>query len=112
MLKLFPQRKELCCGCGACAQACRHNCIFMMEDDEGFSYPYIEKSKCINCGLCKKTCPFNSCSQEVIPLNAFVAINDDSQERAQSSSGGIFSLVAATIIKQKGIVFGAKFDKD
>lgn len=112
MLKLFPQSKELCCGCGACAQACQHNCILMKEDDEGFSYPYIEESKCINCGLCKKTCPFNSCLQEVIPLISFAAINVNSQERAQSSSGGIFSLIADTIIKQKGIVFGAKFDKD
>ena len=112
MLKLFPQSKELCCGCGACFQVCPHNCIVMNEDGEGFSYPFINQSKCINCGLCKKVCPFNSSLQGVIPLDVYAAINTDSRERTQSSSGGIFSVLANAIIKQGGIVFGAKFDKD
>lgn len=112
MLKLFSQSKELCCGCGACFQVCPHNCIAIKEDEEGFSYPFINQAKCINCGLCKKVCPFNSSLQEVVPLNAFAAINVDSKERAQSSSGGVFSVLANAIIKQGGIVFGAKFDKD
>ena len=112
MLKLFPQSKELCCGCGACFQVCPHNCIVMNEDEEGFSYPFINQSKCINCGLCKKVCPFNSSLQGVIPLDVYAAINTDSLERTQSSSGGIFSVIADAIIKQGGIVFGAKFDKD
>lgn len=49
--------KSNCCGCNACAQKCPKQCISMREDDEGFLYPYVDKTLCIECGLCEKTCP-------------------------------------------------------
>lgn len=50
-------RKEECCGCTACYSICPKNCIEMKEDNEGFLYPEVDKTKCINCGLCEKVCP-------------------------------------------------------
>ncbi|UWO79630.1 4Fe-4S binding protein [[Clostridium] asparagiforme DSM 15981] len=30
----------------------------MLEDEEGFEYPQIDKSKCICCYQCLRVCPF------------------------------------------------------
>ena len=30
----------------------------MVEDEEGFEYPFIDESKCIRCYQCLKVCPF------------------------------------------------------
>ena len=39
-------------------------------------------------------------------------INKNLDERLNSSSGGIFILLAKEIIKRNGVVFGAAFDDD
>ena len=46
------KNKENCCGCEACANICPKHCITMVEDEEGFKYPKVDKEKCINCKLC------------------------------------------------------------
>ncbi len=42
----------------------------------------------------------------------FVAYSKDRSVRRSSSSGGIFSLIAETVLKENGVVFGAAYDKD
>ena len=51
------KRKEDCCGCNACGDACPKGCITFKEDIEGFSYPVVDKEACIDCHLCEKACP-------------------------------------------------------
>ena len=51
------KRKEECCGCTACYAICPKNAISMIEDEEGFLYPRINKNKCISCYQCFKVCP-------------------------------------------------------
>ncbi|MFQ9927689.1 MAG: 4Fe-4S dicluster domain-containing protein [Anaerobutyricum soehngenii] len=51
------QRKEECCGCTACYAICPREAIEMIEDEEGFEYPEIDKEKCIRCFRCIKVCP-------------------------------------------------------
>ena len=71
MNKLIPNladRKEACCGCGACYLICPTKAIQMLEDEEGFEYPYINEDKCIACYLCVKTCAFKK-DQESKKLN-------------------------------------------
>ena len=51
------ERKEECCGCGACAAICNNNAIMMESDDEGFMYPEIDRNKCVACKMCIKVCP-------------------------------------------------------
>ena len=46
--------KNFCTGCGACMNICKHNCISMKNDEEGFLYPFIDQEKCIQCSLCEK----------------------------------------------------------
>lgn len=51
------QKKNECCGCGACMAICPRNAITMLEDSEGFLYPVIDESKCVRCNICIRTCP-------------------------------------------------------
>ncbi len=109
MLELID--KENCCGCEACLQACPTQCISFKQDEEGFYYPSIDKKLCIDCSLCEKVCPVIHQSEDSTPTHIYAAKNRDEQIRKESSSGGIFTLLAESIIKQGGVVFGAKFDK-
>lgn len=106
------KEKKNCCGCTACAEICPQKCIVMKEDNEGFLYPTVDASICVNCGLCEKVCPVLKQSEEKLPLKVYAAINPDEKVRKESSSGGVFSLLAQKVIKDGGVVFGARFNED
>ena len=101
-----------CCGCSACAMKCPKHCITMQADSEGFLYPVVNEVECIDCGLCEKVCHELHPYDERKPLNVYAAINKDEQVRMNSSSGGIFYLLAEKTISEGGVVFGARFDDD
>lgn len=104
--------KTKCCGCGACVRICPRGAISMQEDREGFLYPVVDDKKCIKCGLCIKTCPIlNSKKQDFVP-KVYAAKNKDSEVQKQSSSGGMFSILADYVLAQKGVIFGAAFNKN
>lgn len=104
--------KSKCSGCYSCMNICPKNCIKMKIDKEGFWYPEVDKEKCINCGLCEKRCPIlNDMSIDNEP-KAYACYNLDEEVRKESSSGGIFTLLASHIIDKGGFVYGATFSKD
>ena len=82
----------------------------MKEDEDGFKYPIINKQKCIECGLCKNVCPIINKMQIEDRTEAYACISNNETIRKQSSSGGIFSLIAEEVLNERGVVFGAKFD--
>jgi coenzyme F420-reducing hydrogenase beta subunit len=82
----------------------------MQSDAEGFLYPEINIEQCIHCGLCKKICPVINQGQERKPLHVYAAKNKNEEIRRKSSSGGIFTLLAEQIIRNGGVVFGARFN--
>lgn len=102
--------KHDCCGCEACVQRCPKQCIAMRADHEGFLYPEVDVSHCINCGLCEKVCPQLNAKKENSPLHVVAAKAKDSKVQMQSSSGGLFSLLAEQTVRENGVVFGARFD--
>lgn len=106
------QEKSNCCGCHACFSKCPKNAIGMIEDEKGFKYPKIDKEKCINCGLCDKVCPILNNKTIINSPKAYACINTNNQIRMQSTSGGIFTLLAETIIQKNGVVFGASFNEE
>ena len=101
-----------CCGCSACAQKCPRHCITMQEDTEGFLYPSIDLSQCIDCGLCEKVCPILHNPPSKLPIEVFASTNKNEYIRKDSSSGGLFSLIATYIISLGGVVFGARFNNE
>ena len=104
--------KHNCCGCAACVQACPKQCISFNEDEQGFRYPLVDESLCIDCGLCEKVCPVIHQADSKKPLKVFAAQNPNEEIRLKSSSGGIFTMLAESVIDEGGVVFGAQFDKN
>lgn len=105
--------KKECCGCWACYNACPKHCIRMEEDEEGFRYPAIDTSLCIDCGLCEKVCPIIHADKTDTPhaQQGFLVQHKDEKIRKESTSGGAFTAIAAWIIRQGGIVYGAGYRK-
>ena len=103
---------EDCCGCSACAQTCPRQCIRMIPDSEGFEYPHVDLTACIDCGLCSLVCPVLKQNTAKTPLQAYAAKNNDEETRRLSSSGGVFTSLAESVLKRGGVVFGASFDRN
>lgn len=82
----------------------------MQEDNEGFLYPIVQEDRCVGCGACEKACPALSPEEKRYPIKAYAAINKDEEVRLKSSSGGIFTLLAESILDQGGWLFGARFN--
>lgn len=104
--------KTQCCGCEACVQVCPRHCILFEEDEYGFCYPHTNMETCINCGLCEKSCPVINTGTEVFPMRKVASKNRNEEQRIKSSSGGVFILLAESVIRRGGIVFGAAFDSE
>ena len=100
-----------CCGCGACKNICPTQCISMQRDAEGFLYPKVDTSKCIGCGKCETVCIYGK-KQSLRPndLTCYAVKANDDGLRKQSSSGGVFSLIANLFLKSNGAVYGVKMD--
>ena len=114
MIKIDEKNK--CVGCGACENVCPKKCITLEEDAEGFLYPQIDANKCVDCGLCERVCPVVH-SEKVQDnalenVTAYAAYSIDEPIRSESSSGGIFSLIADYVIENGGVVYGAAFDEN
>ena len=109
------KRKEDCCGCNACGDACPKGCITFETDIEGFSYPVVDKNTCINCHLCEKVCPIINIDK--LKKNDFkqpethAAVSKNIMTRFASTSGGMFTVLAQQMYKQGGFVGGAIFDE-
>lgn len=101
-----------CVGCTACASICPKSVIKMKNDKEGFLHPSIDNpEKCIECGLCEKACPvLNNKPEEKREDQAYIVQNTDKQIRKESASGGMFSAIAISVLRNNGIVYGAAYD--
>jgi len=111
MIQIVDKKK--CTGCSACVSICGKHCITMQPDSEGFLYPVVDTNCCVECGLCEKICPvlnpFDRKKEE--PL-CFGSRSKDTDVVAKSSSGGLFSVLAESVLQEGGIVVGAAFRKD
>ena len=104
------KNKKDCFGCTGCVQKCPKKCISLEEDEEGFTYPKVDLALCIGCGLCEKVCPVINKKEKQSPLASFAVKNPNLDERLNSSSGGVFIMLAKHILLEHGIVFGAVYD--
>jgi coenzyme F420-reducing hydrogenase beta subunit len=83
----------------------------MREDHEGFLYPVVEAELCVQCGKCDAVCPVHQKKTGAYPT-AYLAQNKNDAERQNSTSGGVFSVIARYVIERGGIVFGAVFNEN
>lgn len=108
--------KKDCCGCNACGDVCHADAITFQADNEGFWYPVVNKTKCTDCHLCEKICPMINIDRlkhnDWEEPKVFGGYNKDIVIRYDSTSGGIFSILAQAMYKQKGYVGGAVYTDD
>lgn len=103
-----------CTSCGICASVCGTGAIRIEHDPDGFYRPIIDEDKCVDCGLCKKSCykfdrEFNL---DDTALECYAAWNNDANQLAKSSSGGISRLLMEECIVRGYKVFGCTYDLD
>lgn len=107
--------KELCTGCGVCANACPSGCIRMQADAAGFFYPCVDTSTCCGCENCVAKCPVINppvIKKDQKEPEVYAAWSLDREIRYASTSGGIFTELAKAVLRRGGYVAGAKYTKD
>lgn len=101
---------NICTGCSACHNICPHSAIKVVERNGGFYYPEVDEEKCVGCGLCEKTCPAISPENTAAISKAYMFKASDDAVVYNSSSGGMFTVLAEWILEKKGVVYGARYD--
>lgn len=110
MLDIRSVDYKTCTGCAACMNICPKGAINMQENGEGFLYPVIDDNKCIHCGLCYKKCPAVSFKFDTPIMPDCYAVWAQRDIREQSSSGGMFTVLAQYALKKGGVVVGAAWN--
>lgn len=99
-----------CSSCGACANVCTRDAISMQLNGEGFYQPVIDPDKCILCGACERACPWANAVENpngsAVSPKTLAAYSKDESVRSESSSGGIFTVLAERILDDGGVVVG------
>ena len=99
-----------CSSCGACANVCARGAITMQLDKEGFYRPIIDESICSKCGACERACPWlknvSNPNENTESPKTIAAYAKDEPVRLESSSGGIFSVLAEHVLDDGGVVAG------
>lgn len=108
---LFSNKTE-CCACGACISICPKNAISFSEDSFGFLYPEINRNLCIKCGACVSICAFKDKKVQNSPIEVYAAVAKAREIVEESSSGGVFAVIAKAVLAHGGVVVGAAFQDD
>lgn len=107
---MINKQFDRCCGCGACAAACPKKVITMTVDSNGFYKPEVLEG-CVECGACLKVCPVEQPPVGEAPMDFYACAAEPERVR-NSSSGGVFSLLAEAVLIQGGVVFGCAWSDD
>lgn len=105
---LATDMKE-CTGCSICALNCPKKCISIIENQEGFIYPSVDKSKCINCDACNRVCPQQYNEKNNYKKEVFALQSLDASLIQKCASGGAFASIAKEIINKGGYVCGVTY---
>lgn len=109
-MKMRLAKKIQCTGCTACYAACARGAISLKADFSGFFYPVVNESKCIGCGVCEKVCPVLYPYPKDECPDCYAARTLDAELLQKSTSGGLFTELAKTVLQNSGCVFGCILD--
>ena len=109
MKEICPNEK--CTSCMACYSVCPVQAIHIGQDEKGFYRPIIDSQKCIGCRQCIHVCPAHGNLTKNIVGKAVAAYAVNKKLRKNSTSGGLFSVLATYVLRHEGIVFGAAYDE-
>lgn len=103
--------KTTCSGCSACEAVCPRSAIVMKPDALGFLYPKLDVAKCVDCGLCDNVCNFKEAPirQEGFPVT-YLMQHIKPAEVLKSKSGAAFVALSDEILKDNGVVYGARLN--
>lgn len=100
-----------CVGCINCKNSCPTQAIDVQKDVLGFNFPVIHAEKCVDCETCRSVCPALTPGDFSVPEPKCFAMMAEDAVRKESSSGGVFPLLAKAVLEKAGIVFGAVMDE-
>lgn len=102
-----------CYGCRACEAKCPE-AVSMVADKDGFIYPQVNADNQGNTEW-KDVCIYKNPSvwnKEPKQQKFFAAYNKEEDVKVASSSGGVFTALANTVIEKKGHVAGVKLNEE
>lgn len=107
---------EYCYGCGVCRDICPTHAIKMINNEQGFTVPQIDKEICINCGLCEKKCIHlnkvpSDAKNDIAESSCYMAYLK-SDRILGSASGGIFYGIAVKAIELGYEVCGCVWNEE
>lgn len=100
-----------CVGCAACAAICPKKCIDIKENKFGFFSAVIDSSLCVSCGACTKVC--QQIKQPATGWGYKGVYSVQAIDRtilANSTSGGISTIISEAMIKKGWNVYAAEYD--
>ena len=84
----------------------------MKADKEGFMYPVVNEDTCIDCGMCVKVCPIvNECENKEPYQKSYGGYSKDERIINSCASGGVATALSLETIKQRGVVYGVRFNE-
>lgn len=107
---MIDKLQEECCGCGTCGDICAHKAISFSHNSEGFLFPHIDSTHCTECNLCEHVCPMLNTPKGNLVKESLAAFSFNKPRN--SSSGGMFSVLATAILYENGAVYGAAYDNN